>query len=622
MLNHKLMGNPTEKLYSDNVFSAYPYIGNGSTQTINNGINLASKGGLVWIKERGSAQGHLLFDTARSNVSGDPFLDTSIADAQLTPTTNYLSYLTTGFNLETSSNGVNGVGKSMASWTFRKAAKFFDVVTYTGNGASDRQISHDLGIAPGLITTKATSATGDWNTYHRSATGDLKLNTAEGQTESRVLITAADVATFTVSGAANANGVQFVAYLWAHDPGEDGIVQCGSYTTVSGKATIYLGWEPHFILAKSLDGGDWRILDTMRGWSMANIDAPLIANLPNSELNQAAYGNPLSTGADMDNHGANVIYLAIRRPNKPPKKGVEVYNAIARTGVAGPTIISGVGFPSDMMFVKNLANGWGTYIIDRLRGGASSLLTVDSSAEISLAELGSFTMDGYYFDGFSTRTNNSGNNYINHFFQRATGFFDVVCDTGTGIAHPVAHSLTVAPELVIRKSRSASTQWEVWHSALTDTEKLVLNSSAAKVVDMDAWNNTAPGASFFTVGAGASVNTNGATFVTYLFATLSGISKVGSYVGNGGSQTIDCGFTTGARFILIKRTDSTGDWYVWDTARGIVADNDPHLSLNTTAAEVTTDDSVDPDVSGFIVNQNTATNTNLLNATYIFLAIA
>lgn len=73
---------------------------------------------------------------------------------------------------------------------------------------------------------------------------------------------------------------------------------------------------------------------------------------------------------------------------------------------------------------------------------------------------------------------------------------------------------------------------------------------------------------------------------------------------------------------MIKRTDSTGDWYVWDTARGIVAGNDPHLSLNTTAAEVTTDDTIDPDSSGFIVNQLAATNVNVSSATYIFLAIA
>jgi hypothetical protein len=73
---------------------------------------------------------------------------------------------------------------------------------------------------------------------------------------------------------------------------------------------------------------------------------------------------------------------------------------------------------------------------------------------------------------------------------------------------------------------------------------------------------------------------------------------------------------------MIKRTDSTGDWYVWDTARGIVSGNDPHLSLNTTVAEVTTDDTIDPDNSGFIVNQVAATNVNVNAATYIFLAIA
>jgi hypothetical protein len=73
---------------------------------------------------------------------------------------------------------------------------------------------------------------------------------------------------------------------------------------------------------------------------------------------------------------------------------------------------------------------------------------------------------------------------------------------------------------------------------------------------------------------------------------------------------------------MIKRTDSTGDWYVWDSARGIVSGNDPHLSLNSTAAEVTTDDTIDTDSTGFIVNQVSATNSNVNGASYIVLAIA
>jgi hypothetical protein len=173
---------------------------------------------------------------------------------------------------------------------------------------------------------------------------------------------------------------------------------------------------------------------------------------------------------------------------------------------------------------------------------------------------------------------------------------------------------------MIVKKRSAADNWVVYAGDATDY--LILNSTAA-TADLDTmWNDTAPTGSVFSLGTNDDVNGNTARFIAYLFATLPGISKVGSYTGNGSNQTINCGFTTGARFILIKRTDSTGDWYVWDTARGIVTGNDPHLSLNTTAAEVTTNDTIDPDSTGFIVNQVAATNVNVNTATYIYLAIA
>ena len=153
-------------------------------------------------------------------------------------------------------------------------------------------------------------------------------------------------------------------------------------------------------------------------------------------------------------------------------------------------------------------------------------------------------------------------------------------------------------------------------------EYLVLNTTAAKATSASRWNNTYPTVSVLNLGTDSPVNGIGSSYVAFLFATLAGISKVGSYTGNGGSQTINCGFTTGARFVLIKRTDAAGDWYVWDTVRGIISANDPHLSLNGTAAEVTTDDSIDPDSTGFIVNQLAATNINVTSATYIYLALA
>ena len=85
-------------------------------------------------------------------------------------------------------------------------------------------------------------------------------------------------------------------------------------------------------------------------------------------------------------------------------------------------------------------------------------------------------------------------------------------------------------------------------------------------------------------------------------------------------------FSSGARFVLIKRTDNNagnvaGNWYVWDTERGIVAGDEQHTILNVNTGKGT-DDSIDPASSGFIVNEISATNINISSAEYIFYAIA
>ncbi len=198
----------------------------------------------------------------------------------------------------------------------------------------------------------------------------------------------------------------------------------------------------------------------------------------------------------------------------------------------------------------------------------------------------------------------------------------MVAYTGTGANKTEAHNLTVAPELWIVKGRSGATAWRVGCTALANTEALVLNTTAAKVTDATSWNSTFPSSTVLSLGTQANVNTNTATYVAYLFATLAGVSKVGSYTGTGTTLAIDCGFSAGARFVLIKRTDSTGDWYVWDTARGIVSGNDPYLLLNSTAAEVTSTDYIDPSSAGFEISSTAPVAINASGGSYIFLAIA
>jgi hypothetical protein len=237
-------------------------------------------------------------------------------------------------------------------------------------------------------------------------------------------------------------------------------------------------------------------------------------------------------------------------------------------------------------------------------------------------------MTGLKVGTTSGLTNASANNYINYLFRRSKGFFDVVAYTGTGANRTVAHNLGVPPELIIVKKRSAADDWAVYYG--DNTDYILLNSNLATVDDITYWNDTSPTASVFTVGTNTDVNTSSATYISYLFATLPGISKVGTYVGNGTangqSQTINCGFTTGARFVMIKSLTfgfGTG-WQVFDTARGI-SGNDPCFYMHSSSAEFSTDDAISPDSTGFTAIRQAATgntDTNQSGTTYAYLAIA
>lgn len=628
------------KLFVEDVFSTYLYDGNSSTQTITNGIDLAGKGGLVWIKGRDGGFRHILMDTARGTSS---FLSTNATTAGTTRSDLVTSFTSSGFTLgpDDVNYGANIGGWKFASWTLREAPKFFDVVTWTGTG-SDRNIAHNLGIAPGCVIIKRTDTAGDWWVYHTSTPNySLKLNSTATQVNQGGLVATSTTFTLYDNANVNASGGTYVAYVYAHDATADGVIQCGSYTTTGADQEINLGWEPQWVLVKNTNLADnvytgWGIFDTMRGFTV-DVDNPLLANRTNAEngtenSNTLNYLDPTATGFRVKNGttlagaglaGNTYIYVAIRRgPMRTPTLGTSVFKPITYTGDAvTPRNLTGAGFPPDYAIQSDRGSGTGRAIYDKLRGVGKKLITNTTAAEASVAGgyAGTMLQDGIVLDNNYDNYNLSGNSYVTHFFRRAPGFFDTVCYTGTGVVRTVTHNLGVVPALTIIKRRNTTADWRV----TTDfTGFQYLNDPAAFAPNAEFWGYGTPTSTTIPLGTNASINASGSTYVAYLFASCPGVSKVGSYTGNGSSQTINCAFTTGARFVLIKRTDSAGDWYVWDSARGIVAGNDPHLSLNTTAAEVTTDDTIDTDSSGFVVNQVSATNVNVNAATYIYLAIA
>jgi len=626
-------GNAGESLYVEDVFSTYLYTGTGSALTITNGIDLDGEGGLVWIKGRSGATGILNWDTTMSPYNN---LSTYNTDAIIDQTSPFgiASANTDGFSIgNTNWSRVNASGSTYASWTFRKAEKFFDVVTFTQTGSSGTftTFNHNLGSAPGMVLLKATSASYPWfPCYHRSLGNDqylvLDQTSAAGTSANTFSVNSTSV---TVNNnLMYGNGTTYVAYLFAHDAGgfgDDGtenVISCGSFDIDGvGNATVNLGYEPQFVIIKSVEASsNWAMFDNMRGMPVSGTVAQLFPNTSGAEGQASDYiVRPTATGfvaTATGFTGSSVngfIYIAIRRPMKTPESGTEVFAVDAYTGTGGSKTLT-TNFVVDAGLSADRGNGEDRRLASRLTG-SKFLKTNNTETE------GSST---YGFDSNESYTipwNISGRSYVDYAFKRATGFFDVVAYTGTGSNTSINHNLGVAPELMIVKRRNSARVWAVWASGIDIDDYLTLNGSAG-VATFSLWQSTLPTATQITLGTDASVNGSGDTYIGYLFATLAGVSKVGSYTGNGTIQTIDCGFSGGARFILIKSTSTTGSWWVYDSARGIVAGNDPALQLNSTAAEITSADAIDPDSSGFIVNQEATCSINASGVSYIFMSIA
>jgi len=625
-------GVPVVPNYIEDVFNVWVYPGSNSATSINNGIDLAGKGGLVWTKGRtGSADNHLLIDTVRgvnkplrSNETGGQYTETTLT-----------AFNSNGYSITGGNGDINLLNRNYVSWTFREAPKFFDVVTYTGNGSA-RTIAHNLGSVPGCIIIKRTSAAADWTVYHRS-TGNAQatsLNTTQAASASTAFNSTDPTSTVFSLGsggagsAVNANGQTYVAYIFAHDAGgfgltaTDNVISCGSVSVTNGSyATVNLGYEPQFVILKaSSTTGNWFMNDSMRSMpAQPSLAASLSANTSTTEVADDGPCFTTSTGFTVNNNNVTgtYIYIAIRRgPMKVPTDATKVF-AIDTRNATTPSFVS--NFPVDMSTYR-AKSGSDWYLQSRL---TPNYLFTNSTAAEAVGTVFSTTQFAY-----NTGWGSSGASIpdlFSYMFQRAPSFFDEVCETSTSATNkPVTHNLAAVPELIIVKKRSASgTNWVVYASAVTTlSQYLVLNTTAARATSSNIWGLSSPTTTTFNINEHSVVGSTGSTYVAYLFASCPGVSKVGSYTGTGTTKQVDCGFTGGARFVLIKRTDSTGDWYVWDSARGIVSGNDPYLLLNSTAAEVTSTDYIDTYSAGFEISSTAPAAINASGGTFIFLAIA
>ena len=661
MMQQATAGAAGAGLDVDEVFSTHLYDGGVSTPlTINNGIDLSGKGGLVWIKNRSSSVWHQLADTARG---ANKMLSSNSSNSEVSRTEHVKSFTSTGFTIG-NDNDVNYdvIGGSQddqhVSWTFRKAPKFFDVVTYSGS-SSAQTIAHNLGVTPAMIIVKQLNSSGRWTVYHKDASptdnpenGRVSLNTTDQWYEYPSISSFANLwnqtaptsTHFTVGTDATtgANGSTYVAYLFAHNnnDGEFGpssdqdIIKCDKYTGGTTGTEVNVGFEPQFVMIKRTTGsGDWMVFDAMRGVvsdPYENLDNTLFWNHTRVERTNTGYIGFTPTGfihqggsGDTNTTSDNYIYMAIRRgPLAVPTDATKVFGIDKYEDGSGDGPTNGI--VNDFSLIKAVSGSGSWFATARLRQG-HRLKTDNNSASAANSNAVYDRMDGVW--------NTTMNNYILWGWKRAVGYFDVATYNGNAQASAITvnHNLGVVPEMMWCKKLGASGDWMVYHKDLNGgtnphTYRLRLNSTGAEGTGSGVWN-AAPTATQFSVGTDGDVNADANVgFITFLFATAPGVSKVGSYSGTANTNTIDCGFSNGAKFVIIKDISSSSatqaNWHVYDTTRGIVSGNDGYLYLNSSNGEVTGSDFIDPHSSGFQLTNAGGNDSNASGRTYVFYAVA
>ena len=326
--------------------------------------------------------------------------------------------------------------------------------------------------------------------------------------------------------------------------------------------------------------------------------------------------------------------------------GRTVMAATLYTGTGATQTINnsanGVSFQPDLVWVKGRSGATDHAWYDAVRGVQKQLESNTTTAETTettgLTAFGStgFTVGalaqmntnaatyvGWQWNaGGSTVTNTSGS-ISAQVRANTTAGFSVVTWTGTGANATVGHGLGVAPKMMILMNRDTTHDSIVWHTAFTATERIYLNLTNAKDTGAaTSFNSTLPSSSVISLGS--NLYTNGSTnkMVAYCFAAVAGYSAFGSYTGNGSADGPFTYLGFRPRFVMVKRTNSTGEWGMWDTGRNTYNASTSRLSANSSAAELNqAATTIDILSNGFKI-RTSDTDSNGSGSTYIFMAFA
>jgi len=323
--------------------------------------------------------------------------------------------------------------------------------------------------------------------------------------------------------------------------------------------------------------------------------------------------------------------------NKPN----QYFNTLLRNGTGSTeTAITGVGFQPDFIWQKRRNSTSSHHVTDIVRGANELIYTEATTAEqtnanfVKTIDSDGFTMGSadwgtsdtvvvwnWLADNTSGSSNTDGS-ITSTVSANTTSGFSIATYTGTGANATVGHGLGSAPKIIFVKCRSNADNWVVYNGNSGGTKYLLLNANNAEATQSNIWNDTDATSSVFSLGTSSAVNGSTRTYVAYCFAEKKGYSKFGSYTGNGNANGTF--FYTGFKpaFVMVKRTDTTNNWLIFDSKRDIYNAMSQWLLADTTNAEPSTDTDYVDFVSNGIKFRRNGADTNASGGSYIYMAFA
>jgi hypothetical protein len=655
-------------------FSTITYTGTGGSQatgSLSNQVGTVNfQPDFTWIKSRSNGTSHELHDSVR----GEPSRISSDATAAASTSYNgFVALTSNGFSLDGAGSGgeVNTSGRTYVAWNWYAPTSFsysasgsqlattgrsnadagFSIIKYTGGGGS-KTIRHNLSLPPEITIIKKTSATEDW--YYQSEVQlggwnkNLRLNTDDSESTSTTLVTGVDASTISLgsSTAVNGTSTDYIAYCFHN---VEGYSRIGSYvgTGASGNFVV-TGFEPAFVLLKNTTttGLSWTIIDNKRSPSNPR-NLALFSNYNIADYTQTDGLNFHTNGFEilnttnwMNKSGDTFIFMAFAQDadTSAPTKA-DSFEAKTYTGDGGTqNIAMSNGMKPDFVWLKERSGTQWHSLYDSIRGVGNRIVSNSTNAENFDANRLTGFNDGNFSIGSDGDTNTLNDTYISWNWKAAdhdrnlatinqdgsitslvsanpAAGFSIVKFTISNPAssQTIGHGLGGAPELIISKSTSDSGDWYTYHKDVGTGKYLTLNSTSTETSYANGFStvNSTVWQQYFRSDA--------ESHVAYLFRSITGYQKIGSYSGNQSLNTanqINFGFTP--RFVLIKNTTNTNSqWMLFDSVRT----NGMALYANqvSTESDYTTDLLLSSQGLEF---KSTNINVNQSGATYIYLAIA